>query len=264
MGYSFNGWNTQAGVGGATYADGAVYSFAADLTLYAQWTALPNHTVTFNSNGGSGWMTPQTANVPTGLTHNTFTRTGYSFSGWNTLPGGGGTPYADGAVYSFAADLTLYAQWTALPNHTVTFNSNGGSGTMSPQIANVSTALIPNAFTRPGYSFSGWNTQAGGGGATYADGAVYSFSADLTLYAQWTNLPNHTVTFNSNGGSGTMNPQIANVPTALTPNTFTRPGYSFSGWNTLPGRGGAPYADGTLYLYLRCRPHPLRPVDGPA
>ncbi len=248
-GYSFSGWNTQSGGGGTPYADGAVYSFSADITLYAQWTALSSHTVTFNNNGGSGTMSPQIANIPTALTLNTFTRAGYSFSGWNTIPGGGGTPYADGAVYSFSADITLYAQWTALPSHTVTFNSNGGSGTMSPQIANVPTALTLNTFTRTGYSFSGWNTQSGGGGTSYADGAIYSFSADITLYAQWTSLPNHTVTFNNNGGSGTMSPQIANVPTALTLNTFTRAGYSFSGWNTLPGGGGTAYADGAVYAF---------------
>ncbi len=79
----------------------------------------PSHTVTFNSNGGSGSMSNQTANTPTALTLNSFTRTGYSFSGWNTLSGGGGTAYADGATYSFSADITLYAQWTALPTHTV-------------------------------------------------------------------------------------------------------------------------------------------------
>ena len=70
--------------------------------------------------------------------------------------------YAYGAIYSFAADLTLYAQWTALPNHTVTFNANGGTGTMSTQTANVPTALTLNAFTRIGYTFSGWNTAASG------------------------------------------------------------------------------------------------------
>ena len=43
---------------------------------------------------------------------------------------------------------------------------------------------------------------------------------------------NHTVTFNANGGTGTMSTQVANVPTALTANTFTRTGYTFSGWNT--------------------------------
>jgi uncharacterized repeat protein (TIGR02543 family) len=60
-------------------------------------------------------MTVQTANVPTALTLNTFMRPGYAFSGWNTLANGTGTAYADGALYAFAADVTLYAQWTALP-----------------------------------------------------------------------------------------------------------------------------------------------------
>ena len=153
-------------------------------------TALPNHTVTFNSNGGTGSMSPQITNVSTALTLNTFTRTGYSFSGWNTQSGGGGDTYADGATYSFAADVTLYAQWTALPNHTVTFDANGGTGSMSPQVTNISTTLTLNTFSRTGYLFSGWNTQSGGGGDTYADGAAYSFTADVTLYAQWTAVTN--------------------------------------------------------------------------
>ena len=223
----------------------------------------PNHTVTFNANGGTGSMSNQVANVPTALTLNTFTRTGYSFSGWNTLANGSGTAYADGATYSFAADVTLYAQWTALPNHTVTFNANGGTGSMSNQIANVPTALTLNAFTRAGYSFNDWNTLANGTGTTYANGATYSFAADITLYAQWTALPNHTVTFNSNGGTGSMSNQIANVPTALTLNAFTRAGYSFSGWNTLAngiGHSLCQWRD----LLLRRGYHPVRPVDGAA
>ena len=146
----------------------------------------PTHTVIFNANGGSGTMSNQVANVATNLTTNTFTRTGYSFSGWNTVAGGGGTAYADGASYAFAADVTLYAQWTALPNHTVTFNNNNGTGSMTAQVANVATNLTTNTFTRTGYSFSGWNTVAGGGGTAYADGASYAFAADVTLYAQWT------------------------------------------------------------------------------
>jgi uncharacterized repeat protein (TIGR02543 family) len=131
-------------------------------------------------------MTPQVANVPTALTLNTFTRTGYTFAGWDTVDVGGGDAYADGATYDFAADVTLYAQWTALPDHTVTFNANGGTGTMTPQVANVPTALTLNTFTRTGYTFAGWDTVGVGGGTAYADGAIYDFAADVTLYAQWT------------------------------------------------------------------------------
>ena len=87
--------------------------------------------------------------------------------------------------------------------HTVTFDPNGGTGTMANQVANVPTALTANTFTRAGFTFAGWGT-ASGGPVVYADGATYSFAADVTLYAQWTALPMHTVTFDPNGGTGTM------------------------------------------------------------
>ena len=145
-------------------------------------------------------MSPQLANVTTALTANTFSYTGYTFTGWNTQANGLGFAYADKAMYAFDANITLYAQWSALPNHTVTFVANGGTGTMSPQSANGLTALTANSFTFTGYTFTGWNTQANGSGTPYADKAMYAFDADITLYAQWSALPNHIVTFNANGG----------------------------------------------------------------
>ena len=58
--------------------------------------------MTFNANGGTGTMANETDTAPTALTTNTFTRTGYTFAGWNTVAGGGGTAYADGATYPFS------------------------------------------------------------------------------------------------------------------------------------------------------------------
>ncbi len=232
---------------GTAYVNGATYPFVADATLYAQWTQV-NHTVIFNSNGGTGSMSNQVANAPTALTANAFTRTNYTFSGWNTLANGTGTAYANGATFPFTADATLYAQWTQV-NHTVTFNSNGGTGSMSNQVANAPTALTANAFTRTNYTFSGWNTLANGTGTAYANGATFPFTADATLYAQWTQV-NHTVIFNSNGGTGSMSNQVANAPTALTANTFTRTGYSFMGWNTAANGSGTAYANGATYNFV--------------
>ncbi len=137
-------------------------------------------------------MSNQVANVPTALTLNTFTRNGYTFIGWNTAANGLGTAYSDGAIYPFSADATLYAQWTALPTHTVTFLGNGSTGgSMSNQVAAVPTALTLNSFTRTGFNFTGWNTAFDGSGTAYADGAIYPFSADATLYAQWSVLPGY-------------------------------------------------------------------------
>ncbi len=97
-----------------------------------------SYTVTFNNNGGSGTMATETDNVPTALTLNTFTRSGYSFTGWNTASNGIGTAYADGATYPFNASVTLYAQWAA--------NSSGPppSGPPPPSPPTV-TAISPSS-----------------------------------------------------------------------------------------------------------------------
>ena len=109
----------------------------------------------------------------TASTTDTFTRAGFA-SGVGHGRGGGGTSYADAASYPFTADVTLYAQWTALPNHTVIFNNNGGTGAMANEVNNVATASTTDTFTRAGFTFAGWNTVAGGGGTSYADGACVS------------------------------------------------------------------------------------------
>jgi uncharacterized repeat protein (TIGR02543 family) len=141
--------------------------------------------VTFIANGGVGTMPVETSSTPQALSANAFTRTGYVFSGWNTSASATGTSYAPGALYNFASSLTLYAQWSALAT-TVSFNANGGVGTMPAETSAAPRALSANAFTRTGYVFSGWSTSASATGTSYAPGATYNFAASLTLYAQWT------------------------------------------------------------------------------
>ena len=81
--------------------------------------------------------------------------------------------------------------WTAYSpsGNTVTFDANGGTGTMPDQTAGSATNLDANTFTRTGFTFDEWNTASNGSGTAYADEASYNFSADITLYAQWTPLP---------------------------------------------------------------------------
>lgn len=150
------------------------------------------------------------------------------------------TEYEWYAVASDGAASTTSPTWSFItgtggPSHTVTFNANGGSGTMSPQVANTATALKANTFTRTGYAFSGWNTDAGGTGTSYADGAVYSFTEDITLYAQWTALPTHTVTFNlgSHGTltSGDLVQTVFHGGSAVAPTFTVESGWSFTGWD---------------------------------
>jgi uncharacterized repeat protein (TIGR02543 family) len=211
--------------------------------------AAAGYTVTFDANGGTGTMTDQAANVTTALKTNTFTRTGYTFAGWNTAEDGTGDPYADGANYPFTANTTLYAQWTLNPTVTVTFSPHGGSGSMSDQSSNSPTSLESNGYDRPGYVFVGWNTAPDGTGTSYVDGQEYNFTESVTLYAQWAAAPIRTVTFAGNGGEGTMSAQTANLTTALHSNAFTRTGYTFAGWNTAEDGTGDSYADGADYPF---------------
>ena len=80
--------------------------------------------------------------------------------------------------------------------YVVTFDANGGTGTMKEQKFDegVEQALSANSFTRDGYSFSKWNTVKDGSGTSYTDGQKITATADMTLYAQWTD--------NSSSGSG--------------------------------------------------------------
>jgi uncharacterized repeat protein (TIGR02543 family) len=167
------------------------------------------------------------------------------FVEWNTAANGSGTSY--GVTYAYDADVTLFAQWT-VTSHTVVFDANGGSGSMSPETHNVATALPANSFTRSGFDFIGWNTAADGSGASYADQAVYAYDADVTLFAQWT-ASSHTVTFDANGGSGSMSPETHYLATALPANSFSRAGYRFTGWNTAADGLGTSYADQGSYPF---------------
>jgi uncharacterized repeat protein (TIGR02543 family) len=195
-GHTFNGWYTAA-TGGTL--ETSPYTLTGSLTLFAQWTTIATFTVTFLGNTNTGGATAaETESAPTALTANGFTKTGDTFTGWNTLASGQGINYAPGATYPFTASINLYAQWTVAGNsYTVTFNANSGTGTMAPQSATTATALTANAFTYTGFTFAGWNTQASGtGGTTYSDGAVFPFTESLTLYAQW------TVSSGGGGGGG--------------------------------------------------------------
>jgi len=120
----------------------------------------------------------------------------------------------------------------------ITFNANGGSGTMAPQLVQcgVSTALHVNTFTYAGQHFANWSTAANGnGGTTYADGAAATVtSANITLYARWAsgNPTSYNVEFDSNNGSVVTMQTVSAGSVATKPADPTMTGYTFSGWYT--------------------------------
>ena len=73
--------------------------------------------------------------------------------------------------------------------YTVTYDANGGSGTMtdanSPYFMGSTVTTKTNTFTKGGYDFVGWNTAADGNGTSYDEGDEFTLNANTTLYAQW-------------------------------------------------------------------------------
>ena len=138
--------------------------------------------------------------------------------------------------------------WKKQKYYFVTFNSNGGTGSMNQQTmpVGVATALTANAFSRLGYLFANWAKSASGSAAYSDKQSVKDIAAageTITLYALWTAITWYVV-YNANGGSGSMSNSEHKYDTAeaLTANAFTKTGYLFAGWDT-DTSGNVVYAD---------------------
>ena len=241
-----------------TASQGGNYQFypAEPVTVNFLVTA-PTRTLTFDNNTGAGTMTTQSANTPTSIKLNTFTKTGFTFIGWSTTSGSSSVTYIDGQEYNFSADLTLYAQWSA-NTYTITYKAGtGGSG--SDVLQNFTFGDNPNlhtntttGFTNVGKVATGWNEAANGSGSAWAFSAPYTTAANLTLYAQW--AIQYTVTFNDNYTSPTplTTTQSSHVAANLTSNPWTRSGYTFGGWATSSANataGTVAYANNASYPF---------------
>lgn len=89
-----------------------------------------------------------------------------------------------GATVTASATVSI----PALAPVTITFNANGGSGTVPSAISTyvgVANTIPSNSLTRTGYTFNGWNTASDGSGTAYATGSTITPTGNVTLYAQW-------------------------------------------------------------------------------
>ena len=109
------------------------------LTVYGE--------ISYDANGGTG-EAPKADRYDRGDTYtvreNMFTRSGYTFTGWNTRADGSGTAYAAGSkITSLNSNLTLYTQWSANADtqYTVETYLEGADGTYptTPAISVIRT-----------------------------------------------------------------------------------------------------------------------------
>ena len=196
------------------------------------------YTVSFDANGGTGTMADVTGiSGSYTLPANGFTApAGQQFKGWATSASG---TVITGTSITVSTDTKLYAIWEPIPvtTYTVSFDANGGTGTMADVTGISGSYTLPaNGFTAPaGQQFKGWATSASG---TVITGTSITVSADTTLYAIWEPIPvtEYTITFDVNGGSGTIPSQTTSGQKLSSLPTATRSGsYSFDGWYTSGG-----------------------------
>ena len=181
-------------------------------------TTTATYSITFNSNGGTGSMSP-IKNIKSGetktLTKNTFTREGYTFAGWSTSSGSSTVKYADGAQVKVTTSIQLYAVWNqkSVKTFTVTFDhlkavwmsqtnttkscqTTGNScqikleNLTAPSGGNQRSQSTNSAVKKKGnnpYSnlvtVSGWYTNSNGTGTKYSPNATITVSSNMTLYA---------------------------------------------------------------------------------
>ncbi len=215
----------------------------------------PVNTVTFSANEGTGSASVASVTQSavgssvTLATVGTLSRTGYTFTGWNTNADGSGTNYAAGATYTPTAAITLYAQW----NSTITYNGNRNTSGSVPtsttaKSSAAATTLAANTGTlaRTNYVFGGWNTNETGTGTSYAAGATnFPSPGNTTLYARWDSV----ITYDSNTAtSGTVpaNSTLFGSTGSLATNSgnLAKTNYTFAGWNTNAQGTGTNYAAG--------------------
>ena len=257
-GYTFTGWKRADT--GDSYTDGQQVSNLTStpngiVTMIAQWTPNPA-SINYDPNPPTG-RTPGgqgTANW-TGHTGDTqaigangWTVDGYTFIGWNTSADGKGTAYAPGTTWTANGTLTLYAQWT--PGQAgLTYDGNGATGGKTdPQTGKTDEKINvrDNGFTRDGYTFVTWNTQADCKGNAVKPNSEWTLRGSSTLYACWAGNA-QTLTYHGNGATGgNTAAQSGKTGDELTTNAngFTRDGYTFVRWDTAKDGSGTAYGEG--------------------
>lgn len=200
------------------------------------------------------------------------TKTGYTFLGWSTSNTATSSSYSAGGTITLSSSDTLYAVWSE-NKLTVEYYSNYANyGTYKGEALSVSattnvkvhsqdfyydnsySSALSNVqnpdylyLSRSGYTPTGyWGTSESGGNlvdedADYSTGQalaqalgknISNGNVTVKVYPQW-NINTYTITYNSNGGSGSMNSQTVEWQETFTlfDNTFKREGYKFIGWN---------------------------------
>lgn len=248
--YDFAGWYANKECTGDAYVFTGKTMPANNITLYAKWVA-PTYTVTVYDQDGkeigkttvskgdtvTDWLSTQKNKITLD--------TGDSFLGWTINRG---LPFNPGT--KITTNYELYAKVGNSTGYSVTYNANGGTGSVTDTekyAKGAEATVMSNSFKNGDMVFLGWNTKDDGTGTTYYPNGTIKVTGNMDLYAQWGDVASTVqLTYKANGGNGaditeTGIPNNGKV-TLLGADTFTRTGYRFTGWNTQADGEGTSFA----------------------
>ncbi len=136
-----------------------------------------------------------------------------------------------------------------VPQQVISFNNNGGTGSMPDQIVpkGATWPLDLNLFTRTDYLFKGWAENPSGTGTLYADEAPFRTLTNVTLYAQWEEIIKSTIILNATGAYNAYTSSVVAYYLQPMPEITTLPlraGYVFDGYYDAPDGAGTQYYTG--------------------
>ena len=208
----FDYWSIRTGSAmGAEIAQkqaGETITVTADTYVIAMWKNAPTVTVAYYSVGN----VIDSDTVAVGTQHTLMDAqgldvpSGKKFKAW-AIGGLGGVQKQPGVEITITEETYIYAVWEDI-TYTVSFNANGGTGSMLDKTEQLGGYVLPECgFTAPtGKQFKCW-AEGSASGTQYAQGVEYDVTANVTFYAVWENIPvtNYTITATA-GANGTISP----------------------------------------------------------
>ena len=205
-GYYFRGWYKDADCTQMWDFDDPI---PGNMTLYAGWDILSYVIRVRLENGEQDIIINQNYGTPVTVPDDP-TREGYTFIGWD-IPFPAKMP---------AKITTITALWT-INQYTITFDTAGGSEIDSIEQDYDTAITAPDAPTKEGYTFIGWDTTV----------PKKMPAKDMTVKARW-QINRYKITFDTDGGSE-IDPIEQDYDTAITaPDNPTKEGYAFIDWDT--------------------------------
>jgi uncharacterized repeat protein (TIGR02543 family) len=211
-GYIFSGWIASGAVSGS-YDAGTSFAIFGNVTLTAQWEPVvvppTTYTVTFVDYDNRVLSTQSITAGNSALAPVNPVRQGFTFTGWDTV-------FTD-----VTTNLTVKATYDALPTHTVTFLDHNGTPILTQTVTEGSSATPPVPPSRPGYTFTGWDT------------AFDNVTSSLIVQAIYTVLPptTYTVVFVDHDDTILSTQSVTEGSDAVAPSDPVRTGYTFTGWD---------------------------------